>query len=116
MTVERRDPPVDYQQRGLWLAFAVALVIAFGGGGQFFGSHEIQIWLYMASRVALALSLLLCLLLVVPDLRTRLGDRFRSGPTLFGWAFAFLVAALLISIVSSIEGAIDALGEDRPFG
>ena len=70
----------------------------------------------MTSRVALALSLLLCLLLVIPDLRMRLGDRFRSEPNVFGWAFAFLVAALLVSIVSSIEGAIGALGEDSPFG
>jgi hypothetical protein len=117
MTVERRDPPPDYQQRGLWLGLAGALVIASGGGGAFFGGHEIQIWLYVASRVALALSLVLCLLLVIPDLRTRLGDRFRSEPTVFGWAFTCLVGGILISIVSGIEGAIAALlDEDTPFG
>jgi hypothetical protein len=33
----------------------------------------------------------------------------------FGWAFAFLVAALLISITSGIELAIDLLDEDTPF-
>ena len=118
MTVERRDSPRDYQQRGLWLGLAGALVIALGGGslGVFYGGHDLQVWLYVASRVALALSLFLCLLLVIPDLRARLGDRFRSEPTVFGWAFAFLVAALLISIISGIEAAIDSLDEDTPFG
>ena len=114
MTVERRDPSADYSQRGLWLALVIALVVTFGGGGAFYGGHEIQIWLYMASRVALGLSLLLCLLLVIPDLRARVGDRFRSERNVFALAFAVLVVALLISIASSIEGAIDALGEE-PF-
>jgi hypothetical protein len=119
MTVERRELPPDYQQRGLWLGLAGALVIAFGGGSPgfaFYGGQQLQVWLYVASRVVLAFSLVLCLLLVVPDLRARLGDRFRSESTVFAWAFAFLVVALLISIVSGIEGAIDSLDEDTPFG
>jgi hypothetical protein len=119
MTVERRDSPRDYQQRGLWLGVAAALVIALGAGTPGFalyGGQTLQVWLYVASRVALALSLVLCVLLVVPDLRARLGNRFRSEPTVFGWAFALLVVALLISIISGIEGAIDSLDEDTPFG
>ena len=78
MTVERHDPPPDYQQRGLWLGLASAVVIAFGGGslGGFFGGGDLQVWFFVANRVALAISLLLCLLLVIPDLRARLGTTF----------------------------------------
>jgi hypothetical protein len=114
VSVERHSP--DYQRRGLWLGLAVALVIALGGGGfSYFAGGKVQVWLFVANRVALGLSLLLCLVLVVPELRARLGTRFRSEPTVFAWAFAALVLGLLLAIVSGIEAAIDSLDEDSPF-
>jgi heme A synthase len=113
------EPGIDYERRGLWLGLAVALVIALGGvrgGFGFFGVEDLQLWLFAATHVALGLSLILCLLLVVPDLRIRLGPRFRSERGLFEWAFAFLVVALLIALVSGIEASLDAIDEERPFG
>jgi hypothetical protein len=105
----------DYERRALWLGLAVALIASFGSGGAFFGDGDLQIWLFIASRVALGLSLLLSLLLVVPELRAPLGQRFRSQQRVFAWAFGLLVLALLIAIASSVEAAIDALDEDLPF-
>ena len=117
MSVERRELS-DHQRRALWLGVAVAVVIALGGGGGFtyFGGGKLQVWFFVANRVALGLSLLLCLVLVVPELRSRLGARFRSEPTVFAWAFAALVLALLLAVASGIEAAIDSLDEDIPFG
>ena len=115
MSVERGT---DYERRGLWLGLAVGLVIGLGGGSTFFGylgAHKLQIWLFVASRVALGLSLLLSLLLVAPELRARLGPRFRSEPRVFARAFGMFVLALLISIAAAIQGAIDSLDEDLPF-
>jgi hypothetical protein len=117
VSVERRELS-DHQRRALWLGVAVAVVIALGGGGggfTYFVGGKLHVWLFVANRVALGLSLLLCLVLVVPELRSRLGARFRSEPTVFAWAFAALVLALLLAIASGIEAAIDSLDEDLPF-
>jgi hypothetical protein len=106
----------DYQRRALWVALAVGLFVAFGGGGfGFFGGGDLQIWLFIANRLVFGLSLLLCLLLVVPELRARLGGPFRSEPGLFAWAFAALVVGLLLIIAGGIDAALDALDEERPF-
>jgi hypothetical protein len=110
------EPGIDYERRGLWLGLAVAIVVALGvgrGSFGFFGNQDLQLWLFAASHVALGFSLILCLLLVVPELRTRLGPRFRSERGLFTWAFVFLVVALLIALVSGIEAALDALDDER---
>ena len=110
-------PGTDYEGRGLWLGLAVAVVFALGGGApgfSFFGDRDLQIWLFVASRIALGLSLVLGFLLVVPEVRRRLGQQFRSERTVFAWAFGFLVLAILISVVAAVEGAINSLDEDFP--
>jgi hypothetical protein len=116
VSIAPRDS-ADYERRGLWVGLAAGLFLVFGGTGfSFFGGPgDLQIWLFVANRLALGVSLLLCLALVVPELRARLGRRFGSEPTLFALAFAAMVAALLLLIASGIEEALDALDEERPF-
>jgi hypothetical protein len=117
MTVERRDP--GYEPRSLWLALVVGLVVVLrlgSPGFSIYGGQDLQVWLYVASSVALGLSLLLCLLLLVPELRARLGPRFRDERGVFAWAVGLFVLGLLITIAAGIEAAIDSLDEDPPFG
>jgi hypothetical protein len=114
VSLERRDP--DYERRSLWLALVVGLIVALRpprfatGGGQ-----DLQIWLYVVSSAALGVSLLVCLLLLVPEVRERLGPRLRDERNVFAMAVAFFVLGLLITIVAGIESAIDLLDEDTPF-
>jgi hypothetical protein len=119
VTVERRDSPPNYERRSQTLALAVGLFIVlrslspvfFAGAGR-----DFQVWMYVASLLALALSLCLCLLLVVPELRARVGPRFQDEPRVFAWAFSLFVLATLVTVVANVEGAIDSLDEDTPFG
>lgn len=119
MTIERSDPTRDYERRGLWLAFAVGFVVFSSRGVPGFlygGGQRFQLVMYLASLVAFALCVCLCLLLVVPDLRARLGERFRDVAGVFSWAFGLFVLGLVITIVAYAVGAIDLLDEDTPFG
>jgi hypothetical protein len=112
-------PGTDYERRGLWLALVVGLVVVLrlgSPGFSIYGGQKLQVWLYIASSAALGLSLLLCLMLLVPDLRARLGPRFREERMVFSWAVGLFVLGLLITIAAGIEGAIDSLDEDTPFG
>jgi membrane protease YdiL (CAAX protease family) len=106
----------DYERRSLWLALAVGLVVVLRpprfatGPGQ-----DLQIWLYVVSSAALGVSLLLCLLFLIPGVRERFGPRLRDERNVFAMAVAFFVLGLLITIVAGIESAIDLLDEDTPF-
>jgi hypothetical protein len=113
MTVER--PDAGYERRSLWLGIAIALVVAWRGPFAYFGDKDLQVWLYVASAVALGLSLVLCVLLIVPEFRARVLPQFRSERAMFSWAFALFVLGIVITIAAEIQGAIDSLDEDRPF-
>jgi hypothetical protein len=121
MTVEPRAPR-DHEGRGLWLALVAGLVTVFRAGARGFasvggGGHvDFQIWLYVLSLVAFGLSVCLCLLLVVPDLRARLGPRLREERPVFAWAFGLFVLGIALTVVAFAEGAIDSLDEESQFG
>jgi hypothetical protein len=118
VTVEPRGAQ-DYERRSVWLALAVGLAVILrspgfvGYGGD---HHKFQVWAYVASLIAFGLSVCLCLLLLVPEVRARLGRRLREDRLAFVWALGLFVVGILITIVSFAELAIDSLDEDTPFG
>ena len=120
MTIERREQPVDLERRSLWLALAVGLIVIFRSaspGFVYFGrGRDLQLWLSVASLIAFGLSLCLCLLLVVPELRARVGQRFRDRGLVFSWSFGLFILGMVITIAAAVEAAIDLLDEDTPFG
>ncbi len=115
MTVERRDAQ-DYERRSLWLTLAVGLaVILRSPGFVAYGGQKFQTWAYVATLVAFGLSICLGLLVLVPELRGRLGRRFRDERTTFASAVGLFALGIVITIVAFVELAIDSLDEDTPF-
>jgi hypothetical protein len=120
MTIEPGVPPRDYEGRALWLGLVGGLVTVFRAGARGFvglgGGHvDFQIWMYALSLVAFGLSVCLCLLLVVPEWRAKLGPLRQERPV-YGWAFALFVLGVVLTVVAFAEGAIDALDEEQQFG
>jgi hypothetical protein len=120
MTVEPRAPG-DYEGRALWLALVAGLVLVFRAGARGFalaggtGHVDFQIWMYVLSLVAFGVCVVLCLPLVVPELRAKLGPQFRDR-RLFSWAFGLFALGVVLTVVAFAEGAIDSLDENQPFG
>jgi hypothetical protein len=120
VTVEPRAPR-DYEGRGLWLALVAGLVLILRAGATGFsafgrGHVDFQIWIYVLSLVAYGLCVCVCLLLVVPEWRAKLGPRLREERTAFMWAFGLFVLGIVLTVVAFAEGAIDSLGEENRFG
>lgn len=121
MTVEPSVPPRDYEGRALWLGLVGGLVTVFRAGARGFsglgGGHvDFQLLMYVLSLVAFGLSVCLCLLLVVPEWRAKLGARLRQERSVYAWAFALFVLGVALTVIAFAEGAIDALGEENQFG
>src|ERR671924_519867 len=109
MTVERGDLH-DYERRSLWLVLAVGLAVILRNPGfvGYAGHKTFQIWTYVASLVAFGLSICLGLLLVIPELRARLG-RLRDEGLVFAWAAGLFALGIVITIVAFCQLAIDSL-------
>jgi hypothetical protein len=121
VTVEPSVPPRDYEGRALWLGLVGGLVTVFRASSRGFsglgGGHvDFQIWMYVLSLVAFGLSVALCVLLVVPEWRAKLGPRVREERPVYTWAFSLFVLGVVLTVIAFAEGAIDALDEENQFG
>jgi hypothetical protein len=120
MTVETRTSQ-DYEGRAFWLALVAGLVLVFRAGARGFalaggsGHVDFQIWMYVLSLVAFGVCVLLCLPLVIPELRAKLGPQLRDR-RLSAWAFGLFALGVVLTVVAFAEGAIDSLDEERQFG
>jgi hypothetical protein len=121
MTVEPREVR-DFEGRALWLGLVGGLVTVFRASARGFsslggGGHvDFQLVLYALSLVAFGLSVALCVLLVVPEWRAKLGPRVRQERPVYTWAFALFAVGVVLTVIAFVEGAIDALGEETQFG
>jgi drug/metabolite transporter (DMT)-like permease len=119
MLGERPGAAPDYERRSLWLAVVTGLVLVLRGGpssGFVYDPDDLQVWLFVASVVAFGLCVVLCLLAVVPEFRSRFRrPALREQPSLFKWAFVLFALGLVITCVAYVEASISSLDNPSPF-